>query len=308
MLSYVIVRGEIIVSKPLFNKIVIVGLGLMGASLGLAIKKNGLAGTTVGLVRRPQSVRLARRYQVVDQVTMNGPQAVADAELVVLAGPVSSTPKLLEGLLPFLPEGCLVTDVGSTKQEVTASMKRLLQSARRSGKRLTYIGSHPMAGSEKNGLAAAKASLYDQATCLIMLEKHEKQAHQRLKRFWEKVGCGTVLEVTPKQHDAITALASHLPHAVAVALTMLIKKKSKEHHQLMRVVSTGFKDTTRIAAGSPEMWVDIFLSNDREMVKTIDQLVGELQRLRKMIAQKQPKQLTAQLEAIRTFRLKVGRD
>lgn len=293
--------------KVLFKKVVIVGLGLMGGSLGLAIKKNKIAEQTVGLVRRSETVKEALKIKAVDYATKDMKTAVADADLIVLAVPVLTAPLLFQLLLPMIPEKCLITDVGSTKAVLVKTMNRIVAKANKTGKQLIYIGSHPMTGSEKTGVLASKDNLYEQSVCLLTSQDQNKNAQTKLKRFWKAVGCKTVLEVVGRQHDQMVAMASHLPHVLAVLLTSLLEQQAKRKQALLQVIGSGFRDTTRIAAGSPEMWADIFISNAKEITKAIEMAEKELVKLKKLINQKNYQPLYQMLKRVQEFRQKVDR-
>ncbi len=291
--------------KPLFKKIVIVGLGLMGGSLGLAIKKNNLARTVVGLVRREKTVRDAQGRHIVDLVTLDV-KALAGADLVVFAGPVSTTPLLFESLLPYLPKRCLLTDVGSTKEALVKTMHRLVSRANAQGRQLTFIGAHPMAGSEKAGVLAARDDLYDQSVCLLINDHvAQPRAMVLLQRFWKKVGCAKVLTLRAKDHDRLTAMTSHLPHAVAASLARLAQQQSDRDGRTQWLLSSGFRDTTRIAGGLPSMWSGIFLSNRREVIQALAKMEGMLARFKTLLQKEDEAGLKLFLEEAQQFRQKV---
>lgn len=295
--------------KPQFKKIVIAGIGLMGGSLGLALKKAGLASTIVGLARRQQTLRQAKKMRCIDEGTLSLSKAVAGADLVVQTGPVSSTVFLLRSMLPYLEPGCLVTDVGSTKAELLRQITRTMDSYfeyKKPAKRPVFIGSHPMAGSEKAGVAAATGDLYANSLCLLVPpSRTPPNSLRRLRAFWQAVGCDRVLEVSPREHDELTAVASHLPHLTAVCLVNLLGDAAEKDRRVLDICATGFRDTTRIAAGLPGMWVDILSSNREAVCRGIGQLQAKLNRVKQQLQKKSRPGLRRELESARALRLRM---
>jgi prephenate dehydrogenase len=297
-----------IVRKPHFKKVVIAGIGLMGGSLGLAIKKGHLADTVVGFARRQQTLQQARAKRCIDQGTLSIEQAVTNADLIILAAPVRTIPILLQAMLPHLSSGCLITDVGSTKAELLETINRQLVAFHKKNPKtkVTFVGSHPMAGSEKAGVLASRVDLYQRSLCmLIKTAKTPKAALIRLRKFWSAVGCGAVNVVSAKQHDQWTALVSHLPHLVAVALVNQLCSRSRQDKEILKVVATGFRDTTRVAAGAPHMWLDILKTNRKEIVRAIDQFQRQLNKLKRIMQNKQEAILLQELEQASEFRLRM---
>jgi len=295
--------------KPHFKKIVIAGIGLMGGSLGLAVKKAKLADIVVGWARRERTIRQARAKKCIDKGTLCLASAVQEADLIVLAGPVRSTPALLQAMLPYLSPGCLVTDVGSTKAELLEEIEDLITAAAkekdyRRKPDFTFIGSHPMAGSEKSGVNAARHDLYENSLCLLIKSSHTpRTALSRLKKFWQAVGCKRVDIVSPREHDRFTAMVSHLPHLVAVCLVNQLADLSRQDPRIRGVAATGFRDTTRVAAGLPGMWLDILLTNQKEICSVIDEFQLRLAGIKKMLKNQKEPDLIRELEEARDFRL-----
>lgn len=291
-------------SKIRFEKILIAGVGLMGGSLGLAVKRAKLARVVAGLARRPLTLRQAKQLGCIDLGTLDPAVAAAGADLVVLAGPVSSTPGLLAALLPHLPDGCLITDVGSTKAWLLGRLRPLL--ARR--RRVAFVGSHPMAGSEKAGVSASRADLYDRSLCLLVPTPFGTPvAMKRLRSFWRGVGCGRVLTLPAAAHDRLTAAASHLPHVAAVALVNVLADEAARDPRVLDVAASGFRDTTRIAASLPGMWADILLTNRREAGARLGRLIERLRRLSGLLRAGRRAALLAELERARDLRLRMER-
>jgi len=252
----------------------LVGVGLLGGSLGLALKRRGLAGEVHGFVRRASSVAECLALGVVDRCSRNLAEAVADADLVVLCSPVGQMPELFREMSRHLPPECLVTDVGSVKSALVGEIEPL---ARAAGVR--YVGSHPMAGAEKSGPAHARADLFDGAVCVVTpTSSSDPAAVRAIRGVWEAVG-SRVLQMTPALHDDLVARSSHLPHVVAAALSnyVLSPMHPKEQSELC---AGGFRDTTRIASGSPEMWRDIAVANRRHLSRVLGVFIEDLSEFR----------------------------
>lgn len=261
-----------------WNKITIVGVGLLGGSLGMAIRSRRLARRVMGFVRRAASVNESKRAQAVDAATQDLKAAVADADLVVLCTPLAQMRPLVRQILPVLKRGAIVTDVGSVKASVVKELESLVAKAG-----AHFIGSHPMAGAEKTGVTAARADLFVNAVCVVTpTKKTNKAALRKVEQFWKAVG-SHVLELSPETHDALVSRSSHLPHVVAATLASLVLAPTNPRQQAA-LCANGFRDTTRIASGSPEMWRDIALANRRNLSKSISAFVAELQKFQKALA------------------------
>jgi prephenate dehydrogenase len=298
----------------LFGKVVIVGVGLMGGSLGLAVKKRGLAREVVGLVRRRQTIARAKALGAIDSGTLSPAQAFPGADLVVLATPVETMPELLRGFLPLLPAGCLVTDVGSTKVKFLRELEMRLylpDPARKTPPprvAFTFASSHPMAGSEKEGVEHARRDLYDGSHCLLVRTKYTPaEALHRLEQFWRAVGCRQVSVVGAEEHDRWVAAVSHLPHAAAACLVNVLAELSARDPRIGEAAGPGFRDTTRVAAGSPALWTDILLANRGEVCATIGLFRHQLSRLEMALNSGETRRVLACLEQASTFRQSLER-
>ena len=255
-----------------FQKISIIGVGLLGGSIGLAARQRRLAGEVAGFVRRAASLKDCERAGAVDYATTDLLAAVSNADLVVLCTPLAQMRSLVQQFLPALKRGAIITDVGSVKAGVVRELDSLIQ---KSG--TYFVGSHPMAGGEKMGVLAARADLYANAICMVTpTPKSNARAVRKLEQFWRALGART-LRLDAAQHDLLVSRTSHLPHVVAATLAGLVldPKQSKSQAALC---ATGFRDTTRIASGSPEMWRDIALANRKNLSRSVDDLVAELKR------------------------------
>lgn len=254
-----------------FPKVTLVGVGLLGGSLGLALKQRKLAGRVEGYVRREASVVECARLGVVDRATTDLLVAVKDADLVVFCTPIAQMRGLAEQCAPALKPGALVTDVGSVKGGLVAELEAIFSEAG-----AQFVGSHPMAGAEKTGPAAASADLFEQAVCIVTPgAKTPAKAVKAMEEFWAALG-GRPLRLSPDQHDSLVARSSHLPHVIAAELANYVLSPAHPKEQ-PTLCATGFRDTTRIASGSPEMWRDIALANRKHLARALGVFIEDLQ-------------------------------
>jgi prephenate dehydrogenase len=260
-----------------WRKVTLIGVGLLGGSLGLAMRQRGLADEVVGFVRRAASVTEADRCGAVSRGTLDLAEAVAGADLLVFCTPLAQMRPLAEAMRPHLNRGALVTDVGSVKGSVVRELEGLFA---RAGAR--FVGSHPMAGSEKTGVTAARADLFEGAACVVTPTARTQPAALRaVESLWRALG-GRVLRLNPAAHDRAVARSSHLPHAVASALAHRVLDP-RQPAEVARLCAGGFRDTTRIASSSPEMWRDIGLANRRNLAEELRALAATLERLGKVL-------------------------
>lgn len=267
-------------SKPGFyaEKVALVGLGLLGASLGLALRGKRLAGRVSGYVRRQASLQECLRLGVADEVSMDLQATVCEADVVVLCTPLGQMRTLADQMLPALRPGALVTDVGSVKESVVRELDPLI-----AGAGAFFLGSHPMAGSEKTGPAAARSDLFDRAVCILTpTPESDEGAMHRLRSFWESLDM-RLLVMSPSRHDELVARSSHLTHVLAASLANLVLDPTLPPEQAT-VCAGGFRDSTRVASGSPEMWRDIALANRAQLCRAMDAFGERLRELREAIA------------------------
>ncbi len=254
-----------------WQKITLVGVGLLGGSLGLAIKQRGLADRVEGYVRRVASIEESKQAGAVDSATVVLPQAVENADLVVLCTPIAQMRDLVEAMLPALKRGAIVTDVGSVKGTLAEDLTPLVASVG-----ACFIGSHPMAGAEKMGVSAARADLFQNAVCVVTpAPKSPTDAIKKIEELWRAVG-GRPVRMKPELHDELVSRSSHLPHVVAAELANYILSPALPKAQ-GQLCATGFRDMTRIASGSPEMWRDICLANRQNLARVLGVFIEDLQ-------------------------------
>lgn len=242
----------------------------MGGSFALALQQRGLAGEVWGWSRSRRARAFARRNQVGHRVWDRPTQAAAGADLVVIAVPVKQMPVLAQQVAPVLAPGALITDMGSTKAVVQREILRTLPA------HLTFIGGHPMCGSEKQGVYHARPDLYQDALYLLTPPKQPVKGLARLRKLIRSIGA-TPLSLSPEEHDELVALISHLPHLVATCLVLAIAEHPRKQ-MLMRLAATGFRDATRVAQGPENIWVDIFATNRKQVSSSLRRLLPILRK------------------------------
>jgi len=254
-----------------FKSVAIVGVGLIGGSIGLALRQRGLADTVIGIGRRQATLRTARRVGAVSNTTVDLAKGVADAELIVVCTPVGRIVEDVRRAAEHCREGTLITDAGSTKHTIVEALDNQLPRGCR------FLGSHPLAGGEKTGPAHAKADLFEGRIALLTPTRNTRaEDFDTLEGFWSALG-SVVVQMPPDEHDRALALTSHLPHLAAAALAALLPER------YFRLTGTGVLDTTRIAAGDPVLWSQVFLHNRQNVLAALGQLDKGLAALRAAI-------------------------
>ncbi len=277
----------------MFQRLAIFGPGLLGGSLGMAVKQRKLAEHVTVWARRPEAIADAVKRGAADDGSLEAARAVRGADLVVLATTIGVMEKLAREIAPHLGRNPLVTDVGSVKYPVVASLEHLLAGNAR------FVGSHPMAGSDESGVAAAQADLFEGAVCIVTpTDATDRAALGQVAEFWQALGM-RVRTLPPVEHDELVARVSHLPHLVAAALMNHVCQAGKEP---LDFCGNGFKDVTRIAAGPAEMWKEICLANRDEIRRALDGLIEELGIARQMLENKDDVSLLAFLRRAKNLR------
>jgi len=260
--------------RSLFDIVAVVGPGLVGGSLGMAVRQRSLARLVVGVGRRRSSLRTAMDVGAVDRTTLDLAEGVSQADLVVLATPISAIGQLMPVVAASVKRGAVLTDVASTKQQVIG----MVLGALKDRPDVAYVPAHPMAGSEKRGAAHAQAGLFERRVCILTpLPDAPREHTDRVRALWEAVGA-VVHEMTPAEHDRLVARVSHLPHLAAAALVALLDAAEG------RLAGQGLLDTTRIASGEPSLWRDICASNAPAVGAALDSYIRTLQGVRSMLA------------------------
>ena len=278
------------------RKVVVCGVGLIRGSFALALKEAGAAEELVGVGRSRATLDQAQKLGVIDRSTSDWGDALAGADLVLLAMPVGQMEPVMSGMAPHLGPSTLITDGGSTKQDVIAAARKAF------GPQIgQFIPAHPIAGAEKSGVAAAQADLYrGKRVILTPLVENSAASLARLRQIWESCGA-QVSELAPDEHDSTFAAVSHLPHLLAFALVHLFAGRENSG-QLFSFAAGGFRDFTRIASSHPEMWRDICVANRAALIKELDAYQNELLRTRVLLAQADGDGLAAMFGSARARR------
>jgi len=264
----VLYKGAAEIKRPVFNKICIVGVGLIGGSIGLAVKKRKVAKFVMGVVRRRQTVAEAFRRGALHGATMDLCEGVRDADVVLLCSPVSTIVKQIKILRPFLKPDALVMDVASSKTMVDDAARKYLRGVR-------FVGCHPMAGSAKTGVIHADADLFCDAMCFLT------NADREAESFWKALG-SKIFYLTPKQHDEWVARTSHMPHILSFALFQSGGFRKLDRFGLT-ASNPSLQDLARLAKSDPKLWADIFLSNRMEILKSLAEHQAGISRLKESL-------------------------
>jgi prephenate dehydrogenase len=270
-----------------YDTVAIIGVGLIGGSIGLALRERRLAQKVIGIGRRQQSLDVARDVGAIDHGVTNLASGVAQAQLIIVATPVDTIAERVIQASAACPAGSLITDAGSTKEVIVAAADVGL-AGRRGGPR--FVGSHPLAGDHRTGPEHARADLFDGRTVVITPTEHTRAAAvTEVSGFWQGLGAN-LRTMTPKEHDAALAITSHLPHAVAVALSAATPR------ELLPLTASGWRDTTRVAAGDPALWQAILTANRQHVLDALDLMGQTFTSLRESLEQGDNESLMSILE------------
>ena len=257
----------------MFRTMVIAGVGLIGGSLALAARERGLVERVVGYGRNEKTLRRARKLGILDAYFLGAEDFPTDTDFLVLATPVSAIAPVTRSFLPRIHRECLISDVGSVKRRVVADMERLLKGGP------SFVGAHPIAGSDQWGPDPARADLFVRRRCILTpTRRTDPGALKKLRAFWRRVGAKVEL-MDVRLHDRILGVVSHLPHVAAYALVNALDRTKVESLDLAEYCGAGFKDTTRIAASRPELWRDICLLNREAVLKGLREYARGLERI-----------------------------
>lgn len=278
----------------MIERLAVVGVGLLGGSVARAARVRGLARRIVGVGREPSRLESAIRDGTLDAATADLAEAVREADVVVLAAPVLVNEALLARLWPLVPDGAVVTDVGSTKRGIVTAAERL--AAQRP---VAFVGSHPMAGSERSGYGASRADLLEGALVVVTpTETTPTSALKRVTELWERCGA-RVTTLDPDTHDRAVAAVSHLPQVVARALVDAV---ARFEPAALDVAGRGFRDTTRIAASDPVIWREILIANRDAVTASLAAFRAALDDLEHAIQTGDGETLERRLAAIKAWR------
>ncbi len=283
-----------------FRGVLIIGLGLIGGSIAVSLKNSGYRGKIYGFDLSPERVKKAVELQAVDKgFTALEDIPWEDIDLVIIATPVKRFEDVAKKIKPFLKKGSIVTDVGSVKGDLVEKLQKILTP-------IKFVGAHPIAGTEKEGVENAVVGLFKGKKLILTVDKEDEET-KKVKKFWTDLG-SNVEVMDPHTHDFVFASVSHLPHAVAFALVDALIELSKETGiDLFLYPGAGFKDFTRIAASSPEVWKDIFLENKKNVLHTIDSFIKSMEKLRYFIEKEDEENLLKLLSESREKRLSLDK-
>lgn len=267
-----------------YETVAIVGVGLIGGSIGLALRQRNLAGCVVGIGRRQSSLRKAKLAGAIHFATTNLSRGVSEAELTIVCTPVARIAEHVRQVAEHCPDGAVITDAGSTKQTIVAALEGQLPDGTK------FIGSHPLAGGHESGPEASRPDLFHERTVVVTATRRSSpHAVQAVTEFWQRLGA-QVVRMSPSAHDKAVAATSHLPHLIASTLAAVTPKKS------LHLAASGWNDTTRIAAGDSDMWQQIFLHNREELLGALDDFSGVLDAFRRALESKDAKAISRLLK------------
>jgi prephenate dehydrogenase len=261
-----------------------VGLGQMGGSLSLALKKNDAPYYIIGIVRKKDSLKTAIKHKMVDEISLTL-ESAKNADIVVICTPVDAILPLYRKLCDIVVnENAIITDVGSVKHSIAREIKYSFIEKKNV---LPFVGVHPMAGKEKNGIFSADADMFKNANVIVTgLSKKLTKKEALIARMWEYAGAN-VFKMSAQKHDELVAFTSHLPHIVAFLLKKIYKKTKKKNSQIDILVANSFKSMTRVAVSSSDMWAPIFELNSKNIEKYLVEFVEELDSFKQILKNKQ---------------------
>ncbi len=262
------------------NKLVIIGVGLIGGSFAIALRQAGAVMHIVGVGRSPENMHRALEQDVIDEISTDMASALQQADVVLLAMPVGQTERIMAQVAPHIQANTIITDAGSTKQDVIAAARHHLKPEHLTN----FVPGHPIAGAEQSGVSAAKVDLFrDKHVILTPLTETRTKATQTITDLWQVCGT-TVSHMDAEEHDKVLAATSHLPHILAFALMNHLHTSTEENPEvLLRFAGSGFRDFTRIASSSPEMWRDICIANRHALIAQMGAYQAEVDALREIL-------------------------
>jgi cyclohexadieny/prephenate dehydrogenase len=261
-----------------FENIAIIGLGLIGSSLALALKKHKIAKSTTGYAKSAKTRQIAKKLKLVSKVETSLEKTVKSADLVIICTPLSTYKTLIGSIRPYLKVGAIISDVGSAKSKVMADAEKIL------GNDFDFIPAHPIAGTEQSGPEAGFSELFINRWCIVTPYAHSKKKNIILiKKLWQKIG-SSVEVMTPEHHDRVLAITSHLPHLIAYNIVNTAADlETVTKSDVIKYSASGFRDFTRIASSDPTMWRDIFINNKEAVLEMIGRFSEDLSVLQKAV-------------------------
>ncbi|MBL4954141.1 prephenate dehydrogenase [Neobacillus sp. YIM B02564] len=279
------------------GRVFIIGLGLIGGSLALCIKKAHQDVTIIGFDINREQARLAKMLGVIDEAAENIPDGALDADLIIVSAPVNDTKSIIQALANLaLKPNVIVTDTGSTKRTIVETAINLKE------KGITFIGGHPMAGSHKSGVSAAKEILFENAFYLLTPDENTPASKVEELKKWLRGTNAKFLTVTPHNHDYVTGIVSHFPHIIAASIVRQTEKLSEKEQLIPRLAAGGFRDITRIASSSPKMWKDILLQNREVLIELLNRWQDEMNTVKELLESGKGKEIYEYFSLAKQFR------
>ncbi|MDA9904049.1 prephenate/arogenate dehydrogenase family protein [Hyphomicrobiales bacterium] len=281
----------------IFNKVCIIGLGLIGGSIGLSLKRLNSSSQVVGYAKTKSTLKRAVERGLVDKVEENLINAVNDADFVILATPLSMFKSIIGEISPFLKEGCIISDTGSAKLSVIKELKNIIPG------NIEFVPGHPIAGTEESGPDSGFAELFDNRWCILTpTEDNTSNAIHLVKKFWESLGSKVEI-MEPSHHDKVLAITSHIPHLIAFNIVGTANNLANvTEKEVVKYSAGGFRDFTRIAASDPKMWSDIFTYNSEAVLEMLDLFSNDLAKLKDAVKKKDSDLLFSNFEKTRAVR------
>jgi prephenate dehydrogenase len=280
---------------PEHQTVAIVGVGLIGGSIGKALRERKLADKVIGIGRREETLKKAKAAGAVDHTTTDLKEGISEADLIVLATPVQTIVRTMDEVASACRKSAWVTDAGSTKEHIVQSAEKAFRDAGP-----YFVGSHPLAGDHRTGPEHARADLFEGRTVVVTpTDKSDQKAISRITDFWQSLGA-KVETMTPAEHDQRIAVVSHLPHLVAAALASATPEK------LLPLAASGWRDTTRIASGDPQLWQEIFATNRASALEALETFEHKLAELKAALGNSDDARLKANLEGAKRIRDALG--
>jgi prephenate dehydrogenase len=280
----------------IIERLAVIGVGLIGGSFARALREAGAVGTIIGIDTDRENLNQALSRGIVDEVARDVASGVRDVQAVFISVPVCSIPAVVREIAPFLPGGCIVSDGGSVKSAIVRECEALMPPG------CSFVGGHPIAGTEHSGVAAAFATLFSGKRCILTpTPATDAGAYDTMAQLWRSAGAN-VCSMEPEHHDRIFAEISHLPHVVAYALVHAVGMADVEGENVLSYTAGGFRDFTRIASSDPIMWRDIALMNRAALLASIDGFSSSLAELRHRIDRSDPAALAEFFTIAKQFR------
>lgn len=285
-------------SEILFNKVAVVGVGLIGGSFALELKEKGLCNSITGIGRTLPNLEKAKELGVVDCFTQDIVEGVKDADLIFFSVPVLTIPTLLEKIKDNLKDGAIITDGGSVKTDIVESAEKILGD----NVKVHFVGGHPIAGTEKSGAESAFLGLYTDKACILTpTEKTDISSLEKIKKTWELMGSKVVV-MDAQKHDKLLAAISHLPHMIAYCLVNTVADLEALDNDILKYSAGGFKDFTRIASSPAEMWTDICIQNKDNIIEMIEDFQLRLEKLKNNIAEGHTEEISKKMTKAKQMR------